>query len=177
MRVTHRLVCDAAVDTAEGWLTKPSSHGPDPTGTPEPCPVLALTTSSRMYKQADWVDSHPHVWIAKSHCRSKLTVHPLESSSEKPHFSQSLSWRKLPTPPNTHFSLASRSVCVCGGRGGNVCVRHHPCTLADLRRCWAVTSLFPNNHRELYPLVYGGQPECSSGKTRDLFAQGHWASK
>lgn len=27
--------------------------------------------------------------------------------------------------------------------------------LTDLSRCWAVTSLLPNNHRELHPPVYG----------------------
>lgn len=58
-------------------------------------------------------------------------------------------------------------MCVCGTT--------HACLLTTcaLHRCWAVSSLFPNNAvwRELYPPVYGGETECSSGKTRDLSAQ------
>lgn len=84
----HVMCC--VIQEQRGQLTKPSYCGRTPqqrmcqpsrlSGFPTPC-----------------------LRFAESHCRSTPEVHPLESSSKKPHFFQSLSWRKSLLPPILTF--------------------------------------------------------------------------
>lgn len=177
--VTHRQACDAAVSTrtelaAQGLLPRPRPHG-NTSAVHRAGSHHAIAAGAQTSRLSGFPS---HLWLAKSPWRSKLTVYPLGSGSEKPHFSQSLAWRLLPAPPNTHFSLTSAPSspqgvgCVCVAPPTHACWPRVPCTGAGL---------FPH----CFPtMLCGGSsiPSLRRGnwvqlrEDKRFICTGHWAS-
>lgn len=171
------------VTQARKVLPKPSYRGPDPTEKRAPvastgfsCHVVAMAYKQAGPFQTRWILTPIFHLLSLTAARNPLFILQ-RTALKKPHLSQSLSWRKLPLPSDSHFSPPLNLTTW----GAEFCVYvasliHAFWPLVPSTSCWVVASL---DSRQ--PCGEGAIPSISQkGVWIELredqgFAQSHWA--